>query len=74
MFLQVGLAVGDIDSVSRNATLKRLAMQVSYVAEIEETYPRCLRRRWYKPHVVETPNRSSCGTRSGALMRLGLVG
>lgn len=31
MNLLIGLAVGDIESVRRNAQLKRLAMQVSFV-------------------------------------------
>lgn len=31
MNLLIGLAVGDIESVRRNAQLKRLAMQVGYV-------------------------------------------
>ena len=54
---QVGLAVGDIDSIQQNATLKRLAMQVQFVAEIEESYPRFITRRVYHPSLVVRPNR-----------------
>lgn len=54
---QVGLAVGDIDSIQQNATLKRLAMQVEFVAEIEESYPRFITRRVYHPSLVVKPNR-----------------
>lgn len=34
MNLLIGLAVGDIESVRRNAQLKRLAMQVNYIQTI----------------------------------------
>ena len=54
---QVGLAVGDIDSIQQNATLKRLAMQVEFVAEIEESYPRFITRRVYHPSLTVKPNR-----------------
>lgn len=54
---QVGLAVGDIDSIQQNATLKRFAMQVAFVAEIEESYPRFITRRVYHPSLVVKPNR-----------------
>lgn len=54
---QVGLAVGDIDSIQQNATLKRFAMQVEFVAEIEESYPRFITRRVYHPSLVVKPNR-----------------
>ena len=57
IYTQVGLAVGDIDSIQQNATLKRLAMQVEFVAEIEESYPRFVTRRVYHPSLVVRPNR-----------------
>lgn len=59
MNLLVGLAVGDIESIQHNATLKRLAMQVEFVAEIEESYPRFITRRLYRPTLVFRPNRPS---------------
>lgn len=59
MNLLVGLAVGDIDAIQHNATLKRLAMQVEFVAEIEESYPRFITRRLYHPTLVSRPNRPS---------------
>ncbi|KAJ7385756.1 Transient receptor putative cation channel sub A member 1 [Desmophyllum pertusum] len=67
MNLLVGLAVGDIDSIRQNATLKRLAMQVEFVAEIEEGYPRFLTRQVYNPTLVFRPN---CSTRWKRLMTL----
>lgn len=56
MNLLVGLAVGDIDSVRRNATLQRMAMQVAFVAEVENKYPRMITRRIYKPSIEIKPN------------------
>ena len=53
---KVGLAVGDIDSVRRNATLQRMAMQVAFVAEVENKYPRMITRRVYKPSIEIKPN------------------
>ena len=58
-FVQVGLAVGDIDTIQQSATLKRLAMQVEFVAEIEQSYPRFVTRQLYHPTVTLRPNRSS---------------
>ena len=37
--LQIGLAVGDIESVQRNARLKRLAMQVEHLTDLERKLP-----------------------------------
>ena len=56
---KVGLAVGDIDAIQQNATLKRLAMQVEFVAEIEDRYPRFITRRLYRPTLVFKPNTPS---------------
>ena len=53
---KVGLAVGDIDSVRRNATLQRMAMQVAFVAEVGNKYPRMITRRIYKPSIEIKPN------------------
>lgn len=39
MNLLIGLAVGDIESVRRNAQLKRLAMQVVLHTELERKLP-----------------------------------
>ena len=39
IFLQIGLAVGDIEAVQKNARLKRLAMQVQLHTEIERKLP-----------------------------------
>ena len=52
--------MGDIDAIRQNATLKRLAMQVEFVAEIEDRYPRVITRRVYQPTLTCRPN---CPTR-----------
>ncbi|KAL9969326.1 hypothetical protein ACROYT_G021526 [Oculina patagonica] len=39
MNLLVGLAVGDTEKMKKFATIKRLAMQIEYHIEIEESYP-----------------------------------
>ena len=36
---QVGLAVGDTEKMKKLATIKRLALQIKYHIEIEESYP-----------------------------------
>ena len=55
--LQVGLAVGDIDAIRRNAAFKRMAMQVMYIAKVENSFPRCILRRFRHPEVTLQPNR-----------------
>ena len=55
--LQVGLAVGDIDAIRRNAAFKRMAMQVMYIAKVENSFPRCISRRFRHPEVSLRPNR-----------------
>ncbi|CAG7718043.1 unnamed protein product [Allacma fusca] len=56
MNLLIGLAVGDIDSVRRNAQLKRLAMQVHLHTTVEKTLPKFILLRVDKKEVVEYPN------------------
>ncbi|XP_031557741.1 transient receptor potential cation channel subfamily A member 1-like isoform X2 [Actinia tenebrosa] len=56
MNLLVGLAVGDIEMVRRNAELKRLARQVKFVAQIEDKYPKFITRMIYKPRILVKPN------------------
>lgn len=68
MNLLVGLAVGDIDTIQQSATLKRLAMQVEFVAEIEQSYPRFVTQQFYHPIVTLRPNRPSRLTRFAALL------
>ena len=55
--LQVGLAVGDIDAIRRNAAFKRMAMKVMYIAKVENSFPRCISRRFRHPEVTLQPNR-----------------
>ncbi|KAK6626900.1 Transient receptor putative cation channel subfamily A member 1 [Polyplax serrata] len=60
MNLLIGLAVGDIESVRRNAQLKRLAMQVVLHTELERNLPRCLLERVDKMELIEYPNEKKC--------------
>ncbi|KAG5888861.1 hypothetical protein JTB14_031419 [Gonioctena quinquepunctata] len=60
MNLLIGLAVGDIESVRRNAQLKRLAMQVVLHTELERKLPQCLLERVDKSEMIEYPNDTQC--------------
>jgi len=61
MNLLIGLAVGDIESVRRNAQLKRLAMQVVLHTELERKLPHFLLDRVDKMELKEYPNENKCG-------------
>ncbi|XP_071446354.1 transient receptor potential cation channel subfamily A member 1 [Hetaerina americana] len=56
MNLLIGLAVGDIESVRRNAQLKRLAMQVVLHTELERKLPHMLLEKVDKMEIIEYPN------------------
>ncbi|XP_065161233.1 transient receptor potential cation channel subfamily A member 1 isoform X2 [Atheta coriaria] len=60
MNLLIGLAVGDIESVRRNAQLKRLAMQVVLHTELERKLPQMLLEKVDKCHIIEYPNDTKC--------------
>ncbi|KAJ8922148.1 hypothetical protein NQ315_004083, partial [Exocentrus adspersus] len=60
MNLLIGLAVGDIESVRRNAQLKRLAMQVVLHTELERKLPTYLLERVDKIEIIEYPNDTKC--------------
>ncbi|XP_063219628.1 transient receptor potential cation channel subfamily A member 1 isoform X1 [Bacillus rossius redtenbacheri] len=60
MNLLIGLAVGDIESVRRNAQLKRLAMQVVLHTELERKLPRFLLEKVDKQELIEYPNETKC--------------
>uniref|UniRef100_A0A914UQL6 Ion transport domain-containing protein n=1 Tax=Plectus sambesii TaxID=2011161 RepID=A0A914UQL6_9BILA len=55
--LLIGLAVGDIEMILKDAKLKRLAMQVEYHTDLEERLPSWLLSRVDKPSVTIYPNR-----------------
>jgi len=61
--IKVGLAVCDIDTVQREATLQSQAMQVEFVGQLEEKYPRFITRLVYKKSFVEYPNKVGKFTR-----------
>ncbi|XP_073975399.1 transient receptor potential cation channel A1 isoform X5 [Rhodnius prolixus] len=56
MNLLIGLAVGDIESVRRNAQLKRLAMQVVLHTELERKFPQVCLEKVDKKELIEYPN------------------
>ncbi|XP_071447160.1 transient receptor potential cation channel subfamily A member 1-like [Hetaerina americana] len=56
MNLLIGLAVGDIESVRRNAQLKRLAMQVVQHTRLERKLPKMFLERVNKTELIEYPN------------------
>ncbi|XP_047040389.1 transient receptor potential cation channel subfamily A member 1 isoform X3 [Helicoverpa zea] len=60
MNLLIGLAVGDIESVRRNAQLKRLAMQVVLHTELERKLPAILLEKVDKDELIEYPNNKKC--------------
>jgi transient receptor potential cation channel subfamily A member 1 len=60
MNLLIGLAVGDIESVRRNAQLKRLAMQVVLHTELERKLPQMLLEKIDKMELIEYPNEDKC--------------
>lgn len=60
MNLLIGLAVGDIESVRRNAQLKRLAMQVVLHTELERKLPQMWLEKADKNELIEYPNNQKC--------------
>ena len=58
MNLLVGLAVGDIESVQKNARLKRLAMQVEYFTTLEGKLPKSIKTRITLNEYSHYPNRA----------------
>jgi transient receptor potential cation channel subfamily A member 1 len=60
MNLLIGLAVGDIESVRRNAQLKRLAMQVVLHTELERKLPQIILEKIDKMELIEYPNEDKC--------------
>uniref|UniRef100_UPI0037E71AE9 transient receptor potential cation channel subfamily A member 1b n=1 Tax=Semicossyphus pulcher TaxID=241346 RepID=UPI0037E71AE9 len=55
--LMIGLAVGDIAEVQRNAALKRIAMQIDLHTALEDKLPYWFLKRVDKPSIVSYPNR-----------------
>ncbi|XP_058054410.1 transient receptor potential cation channel subfamily A member 1 [Anopheles bellator] len=60
MNLLIGLAIGDIDRVRRNAQLKRLAMQVVLHTELERKLPQMWLEMVDKMELIEYPNEKKC--------------
>lgn len=64
MNLLIGLAVGDIETVRRNASMKRLAMQVEHHTDLEKRLPNQILKYVRKNEVYEFPNKrtNKCAT------------
>ncbi|XP_069559574.1 transient receptor potential cation channel subfamily A member 1b [Brachyistius frenatus] len=68
--LMIGLAVGDIAEVQRNAALKRIAMQIDLHTALEDKLPYWFMKRVDKPSITVYPNRKC----SQFLLRTLIVG
>lgn len=73
MNLLIGLAVGDIESVQKNAELKRLKTQIESLSEFEKKLPSKMKDRLYSPKLVLWPNSGSMSFVSKLTWSLGLV-
>ncbi|KAM6976850.1 transient receptor potential cation channel subfamily A member 1-like [Aplochiton taeniatus] len=62
MNLMIGLAVGDIAEVQRNAALKRIAMQIELHTNLEEKLPYWFMKRVDQPSITVYPNRQCTKT------------
>uniref|UniRef100_A0A667Z8R2 Transient receptor potential cation channel, subfamily A, member 1b n=1 Tax=Myripristis murdjan TaxID=586833 RepID=A0A667Z8R2_9TELE len=66
--LMIGLAVGDIAEVQRNASLKRIAMQIDLHTALEDKLPYWFMKRVDKPFITIYPNRKCSRTYIKLLM------
>uniref|UniRef100_A0A8C9RWG7 Transient receptor potential cation channel, subfamily A, member 1b n=1 Tax=Scleropages formosus TaxID=113540 RepID=A0A8C9RWG7_SCLFO len=63
MNLLIGLAVGDIAEVQKNAALKRIAMQIELHTSLEEKLPYWFMKRVDKERITVYPNKI-CGSKA----------
>ncbi|RDD38683.1 Transient receptor potential cation channel subfamily A member 1 [Trichoplax sp. H2] len=56
MNLMIGLAIGDIDKIQKNAILGRLAIQIDFLDDLERSLPTWLRKKLYSSSVVRRPH------------------
>jgi len=73
MNLLIGLAVGDIEAVKKNAELKRLKTQIESISQFEDRISFRLRDRFYAPKMVLWPNSGSMSFIRRITWYLGLV-
>ncbi|XP_069125234.1 transient receptor potential cation channel subfamily A member 1-like isoform X2 [Argopecten irradians] len=59
MNLLVGIAVGDIDKIQKEAYLTRLSLQIQMLCSYEATFPRIVQRKLYKRRFELKPNLES---------------
>lgn len=62
MNLLIGLAVGDIETVRRNASMKRLTMQVEMHTSLERRLPNQMMKCVNKDEIFEYPNKKCHAT------------
>ncbi|KAJ8413411.1 hypothetical protein AAFF_G00094070 [Aldrovandia affinis] len=68
MNLLIGLAVGDIAEVQKNATLKRIAMQIDLHTSLEDKLPYWFMKRVDQAKITEYPNK--CKAKANLLYML----
>ncbi|ESO13244.1 hypothetical protein HELRODRAFT_159882 [Helobdella robusta] len=56
MNLMIGVAVGDIEKIQRNAYLKRIGLQVDLMYNIENNMPRLLQKKFHIRRTAIKPN------------------
>ena len=56
-FVQIGLAVGDIELIRKTADMRKIAGQIEFLKEVESRYPRIFARWFYIPDLTDKPNR-----------------
>ncbi|XP_077862816.1 uncharacterized protein LOC102805597 [Saccoglossus kowalevskii] len=57
--LMIGISVGDIEGVQKGAFLRRLAMQVELITDIDRKMPLCFQRKVYAREVMVEPNKKN---------------
>ncbi|KAJ7385742.1 hypothetical protein OS493_013775 [Desmophyllum pertusum] len=72
--LLVGLAVGDIESIRRTASLRTLIDQALLVDGIMKSYPRFILRRMYRCSLEIKPNQNSFFNRLPFLVLISQIG
>uniref|UniRef100_A0A8C6NTQ1 Transient receptor potential cation channel, subfamily A, member 1b n=1 Tax=Nothobranchius furzeri TaxID=105023 RepID=A0A8C6NTQ1_NOTFU len=71
--LMIGLAVGDIAEVQRNASLKRIAMQIDLHTALEDKLPYWFMKRVDKPSITIYPNRKCSRSQTCSFIQVELT-
>ena len=54
VYLQIGLAVGDIEAIQKTAYLRNKGKQITFIADVERKFPKFFTRRMYTPTEIVT--------------------